>query len=153
MKTKIFLVLAIATSAFFLGSSSAAATPTTGGFKATVLNKATLAKPTEIEGLGIHFATEDTTDIYVQQVDFPGKSTSGWHSHPGLVLVTVKSGSIVFHFGCRTEQFSAGQSFVEPPLAVGMAEDVVDAPAQVIATLVVPVGRAPRIDASAPVCG
>ena len=46
LKTKLFLVLAIATSAVFLGSSSAAATPTTGGFKATVLNKATLAKPT-----------------------------------------------------------------------------------------------------------
>ena len=89
----------------------------------------------------------------MQQVDFPGKGTSGWHMHPGLVLVTVKTGSIVFHFGCRTEQFSAGQSFVERPLEVGMAENVVDAPAQNLVTLVVPAGRAPRIDAPAPVCG
>ena len=152
MKTKLFLLLAIAISALFLGSATAAATPSSGGFKSTVLAKGALAKPTEIEGLGIHFATERPTDIYVQQVDFPGHATSGWHQHPGLVLATVKTGTITFHFGCRVKSFSAGQTFVEAPLEVGLAENLSDTPAQVLAAFVIQSGQAPRLDAAAPVC-
>jgi quercetin dioxygenase-like cupin family protein len=152
LKTKLFLLVAIAIGSVFLGSSTAAATPATGGFKATVLVKGALAGRTEIEGLGIHFGSERPTDIYVQQVDFPGHATSGWHMHPGLVLATVKTGTITFHFGCRVESFSAGQTFAESPLEVGLAENLNDTPAQVIAAFVIKAGQPPRLDAAAPVC-
>ena len=152
MKGKVLLVLAIAAGAIFLGSSTAAATAPTGGFKATLLVKGAMANPVSIEGLGIHFETEGPTDVITQVVDFPAKSGSGWHAHPGLVIVRVKSGTIVFHFGCRAETFVAGQSFTEPPLEAGLAENVSDAPAQSYATLVVPAGRAARIDTPAPIC-
>jgi quercetin dioxygenase-like cupin family protein len=152
LKTKLFLLAAIAIGSVFLGSSTAGATLATGGFKSTVLAKGALAGPTEIEGLGIHFATERPTDIYVQQVDFPAHATSGWHQHPGLVLATVKTGTITFHFGCRVATFTAGQTFVEEPLQVGLAENLSDTPAQVLAAFVIKSGQPPRLDAAAPVC-
>jgi quercetin dioxygenase-like cupin family protein len=152
LKTKLFLLLAVAMSALVLGSSTAAATQPTGGFKSTVLVKGALANRYEIEGLGIQFATERPTDVYVQQVDFPGHSSSGWHQHPGLVLVTVKTGTITFHFGCRIATFAAGQSFVEAPLQVGLAENLADTPAQVLAAFVIQSGQPPRLDHDAPVC-
>jgi quercetin dioxygenase-like cupin family protein len=38
---------------------------------------------------------------------------SGWHSHPGIVIAVVQSGTVTRQVGCRTETFTAGQSFTE----------------------------------------
>jgi quercetin dioxygenase-like cupin family protein len=150
LKTKVFLLLAIALSAAFLGSSSAAAT-SASNFTATVLSKGTVGQPAEIETLGIHYANEGPVDVIVQRGDFVGKSNTGWHQHPGLIVVTVKSGTLVVHNGCRTATYTAGQAFIEPPLKPIMVEALADA--QVFTTLIVPAGRAPRIDVTpAPVC-
>jgi hypothetical protein len=158
LKIKLFLLLAVALSAVFLGSSTAGATAL-NGFKPKVLAMGTLAKPAEVDALGIHFATEAPTDVYVQQGDFPGNnpttgiSSTGWHEHPGLVVVTVNKGSVIFHNGCRTATYVAGQSFVEPALKPVMVENALTTDSQVHTILIVPKGRATRIDIPAPVCG
>jgi quercetin dioxygenase-like cupin family protein len=147
MKTKAFVVIAVAIGAVFLSSNAVMATPSIG-FTAKVLAKGTLSKPAEINALGVKFSTKQSTDVYVQQVDIAPGGISGWHEHPGLVMVTVATGAVIVHAGCQAaQQYSAGQSFVEPPLTPIMVENASSAsPAQNFATLVVPAGRAPRIE-------
>jgi quercetin dioxygenase-like cupin family protein len=154
MKTRAFVFLAVAIGAIFLSSNAVTASPAVG-FTAKVLAKGTLAGPVEIEGLGIQFSSEGSTDVFVQQVDIAPGGRSGWHEHPGLVIVAVATGSVIVHTGCQAGQlYSAGQSFVEPPLTPILVENASSTlPAQNFATLVVPTGRAPRIElAGAPDC-
>jgi quercetin dioxygenase-like cupin family protein len=84
--------------------------------------------------------------VYTQVVDFPPKSGSGWHQHPGLTIVSVKTGSLLVHHGCRLVTYAAGQSFVEPPFESILVENTANTAAQSYATLVVPAGRMARID-------
>ena len=147
MKTKAFVVIAVAIGAVFLSSNAVMANPAVG-FTAKVLAKGTLSERAEINALGVKFSTKQSTDVYVQQVDIAPGGISGWHEHPGLVMVTVATGAVIVHSGCQAgQQYSAGQSFVEPPLTPIMVENASStSPAQNFATLVVPAGRAPRIE-------
>jgi quercetin dioxygenase-like cupin family protein len=54
------------------------------------------------------------SDFYFQdEVVAPGGHT-GWHSHPGVLMVVVTEGSIDFYDkDCRKRSFSAGQAFTE----------------------------------------
>jgi quercetin dioxygenase-like cupin family protein len=143
LKTRVFAVLAVAIGVVFLGSNAVMATAPIG-FTAKVLAKGTLSKPAEIEALGIQFSTERATDVYVQQVDIAAGGSSGWHEHPGLVMVAVATGAVNVTVGCDGGHlYSAGQTFVEPPLTPIMV-------ANASSTLVVPAGRAPRIELSGP---
>jgi quercetin dioxygenase-like cupin family protein len=151
LKTKVFLVLAVALGVVLLGSNAVMAT-TAVGFKLTLLAKGTLSQPTEIKALGVKFSTEEATDVYVQQVDIAPGGISGWHEHPGLVMVAVAIGAVNVTTGCDGGHlYSAGQTFVEPPLTpIMVANASSTSPAQNFATLVVPAGRAPRIELAGP---
>src|SRR5215472_16957034 len=54
------------------------------------------------------------SDFYFQDfVVAPGGRT-GWHNHPGLLMIAIKEGSIDFYDkDCHKRSFSAGQSFTE----------------------------------------
>src|SRR5262245_27166707 len=39
---------------------------------------------------GIHLKTKGATDFVTQQIVLGGGGHTGWHSHPGPVLVTIK---------------------------------------------------------------
>ena len=154
MKTKALALFAFVIGAIFLNSSTVVATPGSG-VGATEVSKGTLAGPVELEGLGLKLSTKATTDMVIQQIDIAPGGQSGWHQHPGLVLVTVVSGAVNVQVECEPAQtFSAGQSFVEPPLTtVKVANASATAPGRNFATLVVPTGRALRIEVpTAPDC-
>ncbi len=154
MKLKAFVFLAAVVGAVFLGSNAVTATPP-AGFTAKVLAKGTVARSVEIGALGIQFSTEGPTDLFVQQVDIAPGGISGWHEHPGLVIVAVATGAVIVHTGCDSgHKYSAGQSFIEPPLTPMLVENASStAPAQNFASVVVPAGRAARIELpTAPDC-
>ena len=48
---------------------------------------------TKAKNDGIELHTRDDTNIAVFELTYPIGSSSGWHSHPGIVIATVKSGS------------------------------------------------------------
>lgn len=66
---------------------------------------------------GIHLKTKGSTDVVTQQIVFPGGGHTGWHSHPGPVLVTVKRGSVRLIYAddpaCAGTVYQAGDSFVD----------------------------------------
>jgi quercetin dioxygenase-like cupin family protein len=66
--------------------------------------------------------TKDDTDVGVDEITLDGGGSTGWHSHPAAVFVTVTSGSIIWYDGtnpvCPGHHYSAGQSFAESAFVI-----------------------------------
>ena len=57
----------------------------------------------------VKFQTKDPTYVRVQKLVFGANSRSGWHHHPGLVLVTVESGSVtLWQSDCSSKTYGPG---------------------------------------------
>jgi quercetin dioxygenase-like cupin family protein len=59
----------------------------------------------------------DAQDTVLQQMVLAPGGQSGWHSHPGPVVVLVKSGTVSFYSrestGCGPQRYSAGEAFID----------------------------------------
>jgi hypothetical protein len=121
------------------------------------------------DGFDVEIKTKDKTDIAVSNVVVAAGGSSGWHTHPGPVLVVVKTGTITFYRAgnhgdqngdnengdnrknsgtCSRTVYPAGSAFVEVP-APGhamLAKNEGSAEATVTATYFAPPGAALRID-------
>jgi quercetin dioxygenase-like cupin family protein len=153
MKTKMLILLAAACGAFLLGGGVVLAGPPIG-FSSTILSDGRIANATEINANGVKYASPNNARVIVQTGDFVGGGTSGWHTHPGLTVVTVTDGSVTNHTGCAAAvTYSKGQSFVEPPnTPIDVDNASATLAAHVIAALVVPDGMLPRTNVNAPDC-
>jgi quercetin dioxygenase-like cupin family protein len=82
----------------------------------------------------------------------PGGYT-GWHSHPGILLITVKEGSLEFYDkDCAKHTYTAGQSFTEgaePHAAMNRGTGN----ARLLVAYIVKTGEPRRIEAPQPACG
>jgi quercetin dioxygenase-like cupin family protein len=146
-------VLAIALVVAFAGT--ALATGATG-FHSSVLAHGTLHGSTQTNMGFVKFQTKGDIDIVTATVNLEAHATSGWHSHPGVVLVTVISGTVTFYDAqCVGIAHVAGTSFVESGGDIGLARNESDAPAQVYVTYLVPAGTMNsglRIEQAQPGC-
>jgi quercetin dioxygenase-like cupin family protein len=114
---------------------------------------------TKAKNDGVELRTRDDTNVAVFELTYPVGSSSGWHSHPGIVIATVKSGSVKRQVGCTVQTFTAGDSFteVEPHFVSNVYTDPAQpdaAPAVLEITQLYP-GDDPtvrRFDAPAPAC-
>ncbi len=112
------VTLAIALGAGFLLVGVALATPGVGIISAPVHARGTLAEHQVVNSKsGIHLKTKGSVDLATQQVVIGGGGSTGWHSHPGPVLVTVKSGSLRLIYAddttCEGTVYGAGDSFID----------------------------------------
>jgi quercetin dioxygenase-like cupin family protein len=79
------------------------------GFTATNLVRADLDETVHLNNDRIKFQTKDQTDVLVQKVVVDAGGSSGWHHHPGMVIVAVQSGSVtVWESDCSREQYGPG---------------------------------------------
>jgi len=66
---------------------------------------------------GVHLKTKGPLGLATQQLVFGGGGHTGWHSHPGPVLVTVKRGALRLIYAndptCEGTIYRAGDSFVD----------------------------------------
>src|SRR5947207_9277626 len=106
------------------------------GFTPTVLargNLGTFHIQSKAGDYDAELKSHDNTDIAVVSIVVTPGGNSGWHYHPGPVLVTVKTGTITFYMGddpsCSAHVHPAGTTFFENGGMVGMArnEGTVDA--------------------------
>lgn len=91
------------------------------------------------------------TDLLIQQLTWAPGATTGWHSHPGPVTVSITSGTLDFqHADCTRTAYPAGTTLVDS----GTTHEASSTTTTVVfATYTnVPVGGAPRIDQPAPAC-
>lgn len=77
------------------------------GFAATKLvAKADLNETVHLNSDRIKFQTKVPTDIRVQTLTFQPGGRTGWHHHPGFVLVAVQSGEVtVFDSQCNSKTY------------------------------------------------
>jgi hypothetical protein len=58
----------------------------------------------------VKFQTKDATYVRVQKVVIGAGGYSGWHHHPGIVIVAVQSGAVTFtHSDCSSKTYGPGR--------------------------------------------
>jgi hypothetical protein len=57
----------------------------------------------------VKLQTKGPTDVRVQKINVAAGGFSGWHHHPGIVIVTVASGSLtLMHSDCSSKTYGPG---------------------------------------------
>ena len=88
--------------------AQASASPGTG-VSSQVLVTANLLDDYEANHDRIKLQTKDPVTVRVQAQIFAAGSRSGWHHHPGIVMVAVQSGSVTFtDASCGTKVYGPG---------------------------------------------
>lgn len=90
---------------------------------AAVLGAAVLAA-VGLAGIWNTTVSLDTGNVRMRVVhNTAGNFDSGWHIHPGLVVVTMTKGSFAFTNGatCTTKTYGPGDTFIETPYVAGRA--------------------------------
>ena len=83
-------------------------------------------------------------EVYVQHLSLGANQVFAWHTHPGPVVVTVRSGSLTYQDAgpnaCHDRMYSAGQGFVDP--GFGHVHRVIAGPsgAEIYSTFFLPPG-------------
>ena len=110
--------------------------------------KADLDKRVDLRSDGIRFRTKGPTDVGFQTIDFAAGGRTGWHHHPGMVIVTVQSGAVtVVDSHCRARTYGAGSprgsAFTESGDEPMEVRNLSGAPATVHAVLIAPDAEPP----------
>ena len=99
------------------------------------------------------FRAKPGTNTVVASFTFGPNSSTGWHTHPGRTLVTVKSGTFtVYHAeDCAPLVYEPGDPFVELPTNVHVGRNETTETVELgVVFFKVPIGGSPRIDQPQP---
>jgi quercetin dioxygenase-like cupin family protein len=115
--------------------------------------RSTLSGSVDVNQDRIKFQTKDPTDLVTQQVTFAPGAYSGWHHHPGVILVLVKSGTVtVWDENCQKTAYGTGDAFIEGGTEPMMVSNEGSETAVDVATQVAPAGSPFRIEDDPPAC-
>jgi hypothetical protein len=135
------------------------------GFTSTTLargNAGTFHISSNANGFNVQVNSQDNTDFVDASIVITSGGTSGWHSHPGPVIVVVKTGTVTFYRArahgddnaeggtCSRTDYPAGSAFFETGGQTVEARNEGGTDATVFATYFVPAGQPTRIDQPAP---
>ena len=122
-------------------------------FTTTPLATGNLPNPVKLNSDRVKFQTKDPTDVRVARIDIAPGGSSGWHHHPGIVIITVLSGAVTFtHSDCSSKTYGPGQPdgavFVEGGDEPAQASNEGTTPVTSYATFIAPHADPPvfRID-------
>lgn len=103
----------------------------------------------------VNIKTKGSSDVYVVTNTIAPGGHTGWHTHPGPSLITVKSGTAVAYEGddptCTPRVYPAGSGFIDPGdghVHILRNEGSVDL--VTVAVQILPAGAERRIDAPDP---
>jgi quercetin dioxygenase-like cupin family protein len=99
--------------------------------------------------------TEGASDVYFMEITIAPGGDTGWHSHPGIVIATVKSGTATEYDGDDPDAppiiHEAGTGFVEQPGHVHLVRNEGETDLEFVVLFLVPHGSPTRTDEPAPV--
>jgi quercetin dioxygenase-like cupin family protein len=102
----------------------------------------------------VDLKSKDNSDILVTNLAIAAGGHSGWHYHPGPVLVIVKTGAVTLYDendpSCTGHRYIAGTVFVEEGGVVHIARNEGTVDETMVASSFLPAGAPGRIDAEAP---
>ncbi|MGD0504498.1 MAG: cupin domain-containing protein [Steroidobacteraceae bacterium] len=100
----------------------------------------------------VKLRTDGPSNIETQEAAYTAGGVNGWHSHPGIVAVTLTAGSIEwFNEKCEPTTYKAGDSWVEGS-QVHYFRNTGTVNVQLTAVYVIAKGEKARIDQPAPAC-
>jgi quercetin dioxygenase-like cupin family protein len=156
MKTKTKLIIGTAAAAVV---GIALATPIVN-LASPLLSSGNSERPFDVTGFfpvengyfKVALTTNRPSTIATQIAAFSAGGENGWHSHAGMVIVTVVSGTIDWYDeNCKKTTYTAGQSWMEGS-QVHSFKNVGPGTANLTATFIVSQGEPLRIDQPAPRC-
>jgi quercetin dioxygenase-like cupin family protein len=125
------------------------------GFTSVLQSRGPLSGAVQYNTGAVKFQTKGLVDVaHATATILPG-GNSGWHEHPGVLLLTVQAGTVTFYDDtCTPTVHATGTSFIEaagdgPGLA---ANEDASVTAIVNVTYIVPHGAALRIDTPVAPC-
>ena len=102
----------------------------------------------------VDLKSKDNTDLLVTNLVVAAGGHSGWHFHPGPVLVVVKTGTMTLYDAddptCTGKPHPAGTVFIEEGGIVHIARNEGTVEATMVASSFLPAGGPGRVDAAAP---
>ena len=97
-----------------VGMAGAPATASPGsGVAPTNLSTVTLVQDFEANHDRVKFQTKDPTTVRMQRLDFSAGGHTGFHHHPGVVIVSVVSGTVTLIDGHDCGRTDYGSIFIE----------------------------------------
>jgi quercetin dioxygenase-like cupin family protein len=146
------IALGAVASLMIIGAASA--TPGAGA-SATTFGRGTLAAGDKIKTAQLKLDVRDDLDVVTQTITLTPGGHTGWHSHPGPVIVTITAGAMTFYDGddpaCQPIVYSAGDTFIDRGGGhVHIARNEGTTNLVLYATYLLPVGAPLRIDEPAP---
>lgn len=153
-RTRITRALALGILAVMASIGITAASPGAGAV-GTVLSVGTLSAGVKIHSDDLKLSTRDDVQVVTQTITIAPGGHTGWHSHPGPVLVTISAGTMTFYDGddptCAAVTYETGDSFVDRGGGhVHLARNEGSANLVLYATYLVPVGAPIRTDVPNP---
>lgn len=136
-----------AAAAAVLGALGSPAGATSGsGASGTIVAQGTTDAQLHVQSVG-------SSKVVFQKVTLQPGGFTGWHTHPGPLLVVVESGTLTHYDArCGVETYTAGQAFEETPREVHQGANLGSEPVVLDVTYVVPAEGPLREDAAAPSC-
>jgi hypothetical protein len=103
----------------------------------------------------VELRTKGLSDVYVTRNAIAVGGHSGWHTHPGPSLIIVTEGWIMAYDGddptCTPTRYDKGEGFIDPGDGhVHLVRNESGAPAETVATQILPQGSTRRIDSPDP---
>ena len=63
---------------------------------------------------GVKFGTKASTEASVLTLTVDPGGSTGWHTHPGLAIISVAEGTgTLYQTDCTSEEYSSGEAFIE----------------------------------------
>ena len=124
----------------------AIATPSTGSVLSEVIGAGSTSD-------AVRLTAKPELNTVVASFTFGPNSSTGWHTHPGRTLVTVKSGTFtVYHAeDCTPMTYGPGDAFVEFPTTVHVGRNETTETVELgVVFFRVPIDGSPRIDQPQP---
>ncbi len=139
-----------------VGASIVAASLTLSGVAVATGPTGTVAS--EVIGAGstdqkFKLVARPDTNTVVASFTIGANSSTGWHTHPGRTLVTVKTGTFtVYHADdCEPLVYEPGDAFVELPSSIHIGRNETAEPVELgVVFFRVPIDGSPRIDQPQP---
>jgi hypothetical protein len=161
MKRKISLLAAMTLLALAVSVGVTMASPASG-VTPTVLARGTYdafkVKSSPSSPVDFKAKAKSPIDVVVRRHDYAVGSTTGWHTHPGPVFITVTVGQLTYYERddptCTGHVVSAGHGFVDNGRG-HIVRNESGQTAQDVSVIIAPVGGAFRgeLDAPSPYCG
>src|SRR5215207_3018029 len=144
MMKRTTLLVAVGVAVLALLTVGVALATTPSGVSATPLTRATLGEiKAKNDGIQVK-SVPGSADVALVQVTIEPGGTTGWHHHPGVVLVSVAAGTVTeYDEQCEQTVIQAGEGFVESRDEVHIVHNEGSVPAVLYVTFIVPTTTSP----------